>query len=353
MALSSLARPFFALTLASLVVLTGRPAIATSFPGPLQTLQSSLVQLSNHAPGEVGIAVQELSTGLSSSINASANMPAASTIKIPVMVEVFRRMELGDISLNGSVKLQQSDRDWGWGDLADARAGNSYTVDRLLRLMITESDNTATNMLIRLVGRQAVNTTMQRLGLHNTQLADYIRSDGDIRSIRTSAADMAHLLTTMAHEKLIDAWSSREMLAILAGQQHNGLIPAPLPQGLQIAHKTGTLHDTLNDVGIVFLNDDPYVIAVMTTELPNLDAGRDFIHRVSHEAYLAFSERAAERMSGVPQLPQSQPVNQAITPAQSESDTADQPDTRMWSPKPATKTELEENGTRDGAIDPT
>ncbi len=77
------------------------------------------------------------------------------------------------------------------------------------------------------------------------------------------------------------------MIAILRGQHHNGLIPEPLPAGTEIAHKTGTLHDTLNDVGIVFGpgGDDPYVIAVMTTDLPTLESGRRFIRGVSKMAY--------------------------------------------------------------------
>jgi hypothetical protein len=144
-------------------------------------------------------------------------------------------------------------------------------------------------MLIRRVSRQHINTTMRSLALHTTVLGDDIRSDGNIRSLRTSPDDMVSLLASMFHDKLIDAWSSREMIAILAGQQHNGLLPVPLPRGIEIAHKTGTLHDTLNDVGIVFLNNDPYAIAVMTTHLPTLDAGRSFIRNVSRVAYEAFS----------------------------------------------------------------
>ena len=80
-------------------------------------------------------------------------------------------------------------------------------------------------------------------------------------------------------------WSSREMLEILSGQRHNSLLPEPLPPGTTIAHKTGSLHDTLDDVGIVFLEDAPYAIAVMTTNLPSLEAGRRFIHDVSRVAY--------------------------------------------------------------------
>jgi beta-lactamase class A len=261
------------------------PAAAPN--GPLAQLQARLDSAVDHAPGRVGIAVEDLATGMTTGVNAGTSLPAASTIKIPVMVEVFRQMADGDIDLNTKLHLRESDRDDGWGDMAYARANTQRTVEQLLRLMIDDSDNTATNMLIRLVGRQKVNRTMAELGLRDTNLGDYIRSatDGIRYSLRSSPRDMVKLLDSIARRKLVDAWSSGEMLAILTGQTHNGLLPQPLPKKLQIAHKTGSLHDTLNDVGIVFRANEPYVIAVMTTQLPSLPMGRRFIHDVSKLTY--------------------------------------------------------------------
>ena len=114
---------------------------------------------------------------------------------------------------------------------------------------------------------------------------------------------MVSLLEKMAREQLIDAWSSREMISILTKQTHNGLIPAPLPPGTEIAHKTGSLHDTLNDVGIVYEDQEPYVIAVMTTHWPSLDRGRAFIHRVSKLTYRTLADFARWReLDGIPRL---------------------------------------------------
>ncbi len=256
-------------------------------PGPLAELQTQLSTMSLRAPGHVAMEVQDLDTGITSSVNPSASMPAASTIKIPVMVEVFRQLALGNFDLNTTLTLTQSDKDSGSGSISAEPSGRTYSVSRLLTAMITVSDNTATNMLIRLVGRSNINLEMTSLGLEHTKLSDYIRSSsGSIRrALRTSPADMVALLTAMAHERLIDAWSSRQMILILSGQRHNGLLPAPLPAGIAIAHKTGTLHDTLNDVGIVYADSEPYVIAVMTTNLPTLSSGRRFIRSVSKVAY--------------------------------------------------------------------
>jgi beta-lactamase class A len=280
---------------ATLLLVAPATVRAALLPGPLSELQIELAEATAHAPGHVALEIKDIATGAMSAINAGANMPAASVIKIPVMVEVFRQIALGKFDLNREVTLMSSDRDWGWGDLANAPVGERLPVSKLLTLMITESDNTATNMLIRLVGRWNINHTMATLGLANTRLGDYIRSDGDIRALRTSPADMVTLLESMARDQLIDPWSSREMISILLGQHHNGLLPVPLPKGLQIAHKTGTLHDTLNDVGIVFLGSDPYVIAVLTTHLIDLDAGAHFIQDVSRMAYSAFEHIAEIR----------------------------------------------------------
>ena len=289
----------FAFAVLSFAFATGGTRAAVPLPSPLAGLQLQLAAMSLHAPGRVGIAIEDLATGMTSGVNASANLPAASTIKIPVMVEVFRQMELGRLDLNTVVHLQSRDRDWGWGDLADERPGAHRTIKQLLWLMITRSDNTATNMLIRKVGRTHINATMAKLGLHTTYLGDYLRSETDtIRyALRTSPRDMVSLLDNIARNRLIDEWSSREMLAILTGQTHNGLLPEPLPKNVKIAHKTGSLHDTLNDVGIVYQDGEPYIIAVMTTQLPDLDLGRSFIRKVSRLAYEGFSRFASWRES--------------------------------------------------------
>ena len=294
---------------------------------PLSELQARLRSVAERLPARVGIAIEDLTTGEISGINANASMPAASTIKVPVMVEVFEQMAQGRVSLDQTVHLMASDRDWGWGDLCDAPLGSAYKVSTLLWLMITQSDNTATNMLIRLVGRQSINETMRGLGLTHTRVADYIRSDGDIRSLRSSAADMAHLLDAIARERLIDQWSSRQMMLILEGQTHNGLLPVPLPRDLKIAHKTGELHDTLNDVGIVEDDREPYIIAVMTTALPTLDIGRSFIRGVSKLTY-----NAMERFASWREETGFAPVDRITRPSDTLATPPTSPDLRMWLP---------------------
>ena len=278
---------------ASLLVfalLAGITSIAPArayLPPPLARLNRDVRSLARHVPGAIALDVLDLNTGYNAGFNAAKSMPAASTIKVPVMVEVFTQLEAGRFDLQHRVTLEAADKDFGSGELADAAAGTTYPVSDLVEKMIDISDNTATNMLIRLVGRRNINRRMTELGLVRTRLGGDVRTDGwSIRqTLRTSPADLVRLLTLMARRELVDAWSSNEMIAILEADRFNTLLPEPLPGDVPIAHKTGSLYDTLNDAGIVFASATPYVIAVMTTELPSQDLGRAFIHSVSRLAY--------------------------------------------------------------------
>ncbi|HEY7981747.1 MAG TPA: serine hydrolase [Candidatus Eremiobacteraceae bacterium] len=269
------------------------PADATD--PTLAALAPKLERLASRTPGIVALSIADLSGGHALAINGDANLPAASTIKVPVMVEVFRQIAQGRMTQTTRVALTDGDRDCGYGSLCDAPWGTRYTVATLLQLMITRSDNTAANMLIRAVGRQNVNATMAGFGLVQTRLGDSIRSDGDIRELRTSTNEMMDLLIMIARHEIVTDQACEAMVAILVGQRHNTLLPKDLPKGLAIAHKTGTLHDTLNDVGIVYLNGAPYVFCAFTTHLADLDDGERFIRAASKLTYQAFaSELSAE-----------------------------------------------------------
>ena len=263
------------------------PPAQAYLPPPLVGLNHYVRTLARHLPAAIALDVLDISTGYNAGFNAARSMPAASTIKLPVMVDVFAQLEAGRFDLQRRVMLEASDKDYGSGELCDAPAGTTYPVSDLLAKMIDISDNTATNMLIRLVGRRNINRQMNDLGLDRTHLSGDVRTDGwAIReTLRTSPADLVRLLSLMARGELIDQWSSNEMIAILKADEFNTLLPAPLPPDIEVAHKTGSLNDTLNDAGIVFASDAPYAIAVMTTGLRSKDLGRSFIHSVSRMAY--------------------------------------------------------------------
>lgn len=256
-------------------------------PPPFASLNHEVRTLARRVPAAIALDVLDLHTGYDAGFNAKKSMPAASTIKLPVMVEVFAQLQAGRFDLRRRVTLEAADKDYGSGELCDAPIGATYSVSVLVEKMIDISDNTATNMLIRLVGRRSINRRMEELGLARTHLAGDVRTGAwSIRqTLRTSPADLVRLLSLMARGELVDQWSSNEMIAILEADQVNTLLPEPLPGNVAIAHKTGSLDDTLNDAGIVFASDAPYVIAVMTTALPSQDLGRAFIRTISRLAY--------------------------------------------------------------------
>lgn len=295
-------RAIAALTLAFCVFAACALPATAYVPPPLEALSHDVRTIARQVHAAIGLDVLDLDTGYTAGFNASKSMPAASTIKVPVMVEVFDQLEAGRFDLNRRVELTSSDKDYGSGDLCDAPAGETFSVEQLLTKMIDISDNTATNMLIRLVGRRSINAKMGELGLERTHLTQDVRTDDWAirRALRTSAGDLVHLLALMAHGELVDEWSSKEMIGLLEADQINTLLPAPLPENIPIAHKTGSLVDTLNDAGIVYAADAPYVIAVMTTALPSKDLGRAFIHTISRLAYTDEMQSARWRSQAAP-----------------------------------------------------
>ncbi|MBV8491546.1 MAG: serine hydrolase [Candidatus Eremiobacteraeota bacterium] len=306
------------------------PAFASHL-GPFTQLARQIRSMAQQLPAASALEIFDLSTGDKAGFNAGQSMPAASTIKVPVMVEVFRQLAAGRFDLDHRVTLLAGDKDWGSGDLCDAPVGTTYAVSDLLLRMIDVSDNTATNMLIRLVGRHSINAEMLGLGLEHTHLSEDVRTDDwSIRStLRTSPADLVRLLAMMARRELVDEWSSNEMVSILARDQINTLLPEPLPDDVMIAHKTGSLADTMNDAGIVYAEDAPYVIAVMTTQLPSANLGRKFIRNVSKLAYaseLRFARWREESGLGTPY---------ALDPLSTSSSLS--PDVRYWSGGSATE----------------
>src|SRR5215469_2946178 len=311
-------------TASKCLVLDTEPTLHPTLQTRLLALEPKLRRLANRTPGLVAITVADVDGETPIDVNGDVNLPAASVIKVAVMVEVMRQVWLGRFGLEREVTLMPQDRDCGYGALCDVDAGMRFSVLNLVRIMIANSDNTATNMLIRLVGRRNINNTMDGLGLTQTRLGDSIRSyDSTIRTERTSTNDMMRLLSMIAQRRLINEAASNLMLSILSQQRHNRLLPEPLPRGLIVAHKTGTLHDTLNDVGIVGLEGSPYIICVLTTHLDDLDDGARFIRRASKATYDAFVQ-AAMAQPYPTEAPVS-PTPEEPTPAPEESTL--QPDT--------------------------
>ena len=232
-------------------------------------------------PGvQVGLAYIDLASGETLFLNADSSFHAASTMKVPVMVELFRRANTGSFRMNQGLLLVNQFASIVDGSLyaldssSDSdttlyhRIGERVRVDTLLRLMITRSSNFATNTLITLVGADAVTRTMRSLGAERIQV---LRGVEDGKAFEkglnntTTARDLGIILRAIEEGRAASPTATREMLGILMAQEFNEKIPAGLPPGTRVAHKTGEITAVSHDAAIVYpAGRKPYVLVVLT-----------------------------------------------------------------------------------------
>ncbi len=239
-----------------------------------------ITTLLNQAPGQYGVFAINLHTGNTVAYREKETFPSASTIKVPIMIEVFRRVEEEHLSLDTLLTLTAEDQVDGSGVLFDLTPGTAYSIRDLTTLMITVSDNTATNLLIDYLGVDAVNLTMKRLGIHDTVLVRRLqRVPVEHPTVnRATAHDMAVLMEMLAKGQCISLAVSTRMVDLLKRCQGpvsiTGLTSRNTlcgqPPNITVAHKTGSLSDASHDVGIVYSEDGlAYAAAIMSHGAPH------------------------------------------------------------------------------------
>ena len=245
-------------------------------------------ELRKYPSARFGIAFKDLESGDTFFFNEDSSFHAASTMKTPVMAEVFTQAKTGKLSIDDSVIVYNNFKSIVDGSLyrinaADdseqtlySKIGTGVKISDLLLLMITKSSNLATNILIDKVGAKAVNQTMQSLGAKNMQILrgveDQKAFDLGMNNV-LSPKDLMLLFERLASGTLVSKQSSEQMVAILMQQQLKGAIPAKLPKGLPVANKTGSITRVLNDSGIVFLPDGrKYVLVLLSAGLEHEQA---------------------------------------------------------------------------------
>lgn len=228
----------------------------------------------------VAIAYRDLRTGYAASVHGDLVLHAASTMKVPVMLEVFRAAEAGSLHLDQPVPLENSFASIVDGspyalDPADdsdpepyAHLGATWPLRQLVHGMIARSSNLATNLVIALADPRAVQATCEALGTRATQVRRGVE-DGKAFAAGlnnvTTADDLATLLVALATDTAASTTSCAAMRAILAAQEFNDLIPAGLPPGTRVAHKTGQITAHQHDAAIVYPpGGTPYVLVVLT-----------------------------------------------------------------------------------------
>ena len=248
---------------------------------PLARLRMAIVRNTRSVNATWGIYIKSLDTHEEIGIHPDRQMETMSTIKIPLMVEVFEQVRAGRFALSDRYTLVAEDIQPGTGTLQRMDPGAVLTVKDLITMMIIVSDNTAAEVLYRMVGGpDAVNARMQALGLTETRAmhlpSEWFRAlvaaespeqfyrEGNYRFGLSTPREMGRLLELMERHTLVDAPSSEAMLQIMRWQLYRARIPRYI-SGYQIAHKTGDFVPYVeDDVGVLEVDDRRIIVCVFT-----------------------------------------------------------------------------------------
>lgn len=199
----------------------------------------------------------------------SRPMRSASMIKVFIMGKAMQEVERGRLSLDEMITLKANDKVGGAGIIAGWADGTDIPVRELLRLMITESDNTATNLMIDRLGMEAINEYIRQEGYGETKLQRKMMDTAAAEAGReniTSPADLGHFFTRLWKGEGMTAGTREQMLTWLYEQTDTECLPQAFPQG-KIAHKTGELVGLYDDGGIVVREGTPLVICIMNDDI--------------------------------------------------------------------------------------
>lgn len=251
----------------------------------------------------VGVAVYDTETNQTLMINERASFHAASTMKLPVMMEIFRLADRKKIGLNDPVGIKNkfysivdgSEYRLSKSDDSDqelyGRIGQTAPVIELIDRMITWSSNLATNLLIEKVKAENVNALMRELGANDIQVLRGVEDSKAFQAGKnntTTAYDMTLLLRLIAENKFLNRRACEKMVEILSAQHFNDGIPAGLPTATRVAHKTGNITKIHHDAGIVYApGRKPYVITVLTKGIAEQKRSGKLIADISREVYKA------------------------------------------------------------------
>lgn len=271
----------------------------------LDSLRAAIVARIAQVPAQgVGVYFHDLGSGDTLLIDGNVRFHAASTMKVPVMIQLFRDRDAGKLTLDDSVPITNTftsifdgspyqldradDSDSSLYDLV----GKKRTVRQLVELMETVSSNLATNLLVALVDAKRANATAHALGADSILV---LRGVEDGKAYRagmnntTTARDLGMLFTALAQYRAASPPACREMLEILGRQHFTEGIPAGLPPGTQVEHKTGWIGSVVyHDAGIVRpAGRAPYVLVVLTGGIKEDSVAYALVRDISHQIYTA------------------------------------------------------------------
>ena len=302
-------------TLAAACCLTIPLPAAAQVVASAAALRSAIEARIAQVPGaRVGVVFEPVTGGARVAIAEDSSFHAASTMKVPVMIELFRRVDAAALGLDQPILLVNS-----FGSIVDgssyaltpaddsdsslyAHIGTRVPVRELLQRMIARSSNLATNALIAIVDAANANATARSLGARTINVR---RGVEDIKAFRaglnntTSAADLAALMLAIERNTAASPRSCAAMREILLAQEFSEEIPAGLPTGIRVAHKTGWIQGVLHDAAIVYPPGRvPYVLVVLTGNIPEHEVARTLITDISRMVWEFTQAGAAARTGG-------------------------------------------------------
>jgi beta-lactamase class A len=276
----------------------------------VKPLEAKLVSAIAKSRAEVSIAFQDLETEDFFSIKP-AEMHAASLMKVPVMIEVFRQAEQGKFSLDEKIIVTNEfesivDRSpYSLTVVEDSdddiykHIGKEMSLRELVFRMITKSSNLATNVLIEFVGVDNVMGTLTEWGIQGMKV---LRGVEDIKAFekglsnRTDALSMLMVLERIARGKAGTRKACQEMIEILSQQKYRSKIPAGIPAGVKVANKTGSITQIDHDAAIVFPEGrKPYILVVMTRGIERREDAEKLIAELSWIVYDHVTQKEEKR----------------------------------------------------------
>ena len=260
-----------------------------------QKLEANISDVDHGLDGVLGVAIVDLSSGQKFLLHGDDVFPQASSIKVAVLAELYRQAQAGKLKLTDLYTVQAADLVPDSPIMGGLTPGvTRITLRDLATMMVAVSDNSATNVLIDRVGMENVNALMDSLGLTHTRLRRKmmdLKAASEGRENISTPAEMMTLLADLYRGKVLNQEMTADFFVMLSTPK-NGFIPRDLPESLKIANKPGELEGVRNDSAVVFVENRPYVICVMTTYLHRERDGEEAIVKISAAAYRMFDRLA-------------------------------------------------------------
>src|SRR2546426_2473176 len=256
-----------------------------------QKLEATISGVDRNLDGVLGVAVLDLTTGQKYFLHADEVLPTASSIKIAILAELYHQAQQGKLKLGDLYTLQSSDLVSGSGIAGALTPGvTRLTLRDVAALMISVSDNSATNVIIDRIGMDNVNALLDSLGLSHTRLRRKmmdIKAAAEGRENTSTPREISQLLEALYNGKILNKQFSDDFFNLLSIHKESYL-PRLLPEDLRIANKPGELEGVRNDCGIVFTGKRPYALCVMSTYVRHEREAGDAIARISFAAWQMF-----------------------------------------------------------------